>query len=104
MEELPLLPIDIGLSYMNGAMKLVYKYGENLIDLYLEFLDKSYKPSKIKDINIEASIMRKNRILFHRLSRLDKYRDLCIELNLSYPHISTSKTTNKNTSEEYDSI
>ncbi|EJI6687512.1 hypothetical protein NFT52_001125 [Vibrio parahaemolyticus] len=98
----PLLPIDIGLSYMNGAMKLVYKYGENLIDLYLEFLDKSHKPSKIKDINIEASIMRKNRLLFNRLSRLEKYRDLCIELNLSYPHTSTSKTKNKNTSEEYD--
>jgi hypothetical protein len=40
----PFIPIDIGLSYFNHAMRFVHVYGDALIDFYLKVLSSAPKP------------------------------------------------------------
>ncbi|OOZ42708.1 hypothetical protein [Solemya elarraichensis gill symbiont] len=81
----PLMPVDIGLRYLNGALTLVHRYGDLAVSLYLEFLRQAKEVSGLSAWKTQA----KHREIFASLIGVPKYALLRSDFDIGQFHANT---------------
>ncbi len=78
----PMMPMDIGLRYLNGSLAMVQKYGDLMVSFYLAYLRNT---RSINDKETDASKDKKS-VVFNELLSKKKYSKLRDEFGISKYH------------------
>ncbi|MET0105188.1 MAG: hypothetical protein ABW072_08595 [Sedimenticola sp.] len=78
----PLMPIDIGLKYLNGALSMIHNYGDLVVDLYLEYL----QAGLTVDSDVDHVSWAEKRDQFKELLSKDKYSVIRTKFGITKYH------------------